>query len=251
MFRKWFHLILFVKDHEGYKMRTLIGIALLGGLFLLVFFAGLKAPVYAKGSGESVAAPAVAPKPLLGKKIVFVIAPDKFRDEELFETKERLEKMGAKTRVVSTTTKTINGMLGEKVKPDGLLGSVNPDSFDAIVFVGGVGVTALWDNEEAQALAKKFYNKKKIVAAICLAPVILANAGLLDGVKATVFRSAKKKLMAKGAEYVNKKVVRSGRIITANGPSAIPEFVAKIREALMENAKSKSPGTVAPATPMK
>ncbi|MDD5086856.1 MAG: DJ-1/PfpI family protein, partial [Candidatus Nanoarchaeia archaeon] len=69
-----------------------------------------------------------------------------------------------------------------------------------------------------------FYESGKITAAICIAPVILANAGVLDGKKATVFPSGKDDIMVRGADYTGEQVTQDGKVITANGPAAARSF---------------------------
>ena len=66
----------------------------------------------------------------------------------------------------------------------------------------------------------------KVVAAICLAPVVLARAGILKGKKVTCFYSpaSSREMKAGGAVLVDKAVVSDGRIVTANGPEAAAEF---------------------------
>ena len=81
--------------------------------------------------------------------------------------------------------------------------------------------------------------KQKILAAICIAPAILAKAGVLEGKNATVWSSVLDKgpikiLEENGANYVEKDVVVDGNIITANGPQAASEFGRKIVEILKE-----------------
>ena len=67
------------------------------------------------------------------------------------------------------------------------------------------------------------------MAAICLAPVVLARAGILKGKKATYYESTAsfREMKAGGAVLVNKPVVADGRIVTANGPAASKEFAAE------------------------
>jgi protease I len=93
-----------------------------------------------------------------------------------------------------------------------------------VVFVGGSGSKQYFEDPEALEIAKKAYEKGKIVAAICIAPVILANAGILKGKKATVHHGNEQELEKKGANYINQNVVKDGKIITACGPSAAREF---------------------------
>ena len=167
----------------------------------------------------------------MNKKILMVIAPRDFRDEEYFETRKILEDLGNKITVVNSTGQAAKGMFGKIVNPDKNFYNVNVNEFDAIVFIGGSGASAYFDNDQALTLAKEFYNSGKVVAAICIAPSILANAGILDGKKATAFPSERDNINAIGT-YTGKPIEQDGKIITANGPQAAKDFGKKIVDAL-------------------
>lgn len=165
---------------------------------------------------------------MVGKKALLVIASRNFRDEELFDTQAELEKAGIQCAIASTSLSEAVGMLGGKAKPALTIDNANAEEFGAIIFVGGIGSTALFNNRFAIGLAQKFHNAGKITAAICLAPIILANAGLLNGKRATVYASEESNLKDKGANYTGKDLEIDGLIITANGPHAAKEFGKKI-----------------------
>ncbi|MDO9180889.1 MAG: DJ-1/PfpI family protein [Bacteriovorax sp.] len=158
------------------------------------------------------------------KSVAMVIAEKNFRDEEYQRPKEVLEKAGIKVVTISTTISTVSGKLGLKVTPDLLLDQVNINDFDALIFIGGGGAEQYFDDSKAIKLAQEAAGKNKICGAICIAPVILANAGLLNHKKATVFQSEISKIKEKGAHYTNKKVVVDGHLVTANGPEAAEDF---------------------------
>lgn len=166
-----------------------------------------------------------------GKKIVMVIAPENYRDEE-FETPNKiLKENGAVIKVASTTLNEVVGMLKEsKVVPDILLKKVKVKNFDAIILVGGSGSTCYWDDQKTHDLLKEFNSNKKLIAAICLAPGTLAKAGLLKGKKATSYASAREILETQGAKYSESQVVKDGNIITGSGPEAVDEFAEAIVE---------------------
>jgi len=170
-------------------------------------------------------------------KILMIIAHRNFRDEEYFVPKKIFEKNGYKVITASSSLKTAKGMLGGKAKPDILLKSVKVKDFDAIIFVGGSGSTEYWDSKIAHKIAKKAVKQKKILAAICLAPGTLANAGVLKNKKATIFVSGKNVLEKNGAIYINKSVVMDRNIITANGPAAAEEFAKKILNLLKKRTQ--------------
>lgn len=116
------------------------------------------------------------------------------------------------------------GMFGGTVKPDTTLEDVDVSRFDALVFVGGSGAKIYFDDPTAHRLAREAYENGRVVAAICIAPSTLANAGLLGGKKATCFPSESQNLREKGAVYTGKPVEQDGRIVTADGPGSAREF---------------------------
>jgi len=168
------------------------------------------------------------------KKVVMVIAHQNFRDEELLRTKEVLEKNGIEVKVSSTSLTFARGVLGAEVIPDILLDEVRAEDFDAVIFIGGSGCEQFWEDSAAHRLAKEASVRNKVIGAICIAPVILAKAGLLKGKKATVFSSEVNLIEAEGAKYTAKSVEKDGNIITAAGPSAAGEFGKEITIAIKQ-----------------
>jgi protease I len=166
------------------------------------------------------------------KTALMVIAPDKFNDDELFVTRGILETAKIQVTLASTTTDEATGMHGGKATPDIAIAAADGVAYDAVVFVGGSGTTVLLEDVTAQNLAITAYNSGKLVAAICMAPEILANAGLLNGIRATCWSGGVDNLKSKGAVFVDENVVVDGRIITGNGPGAAAEFGNAIVEYL-------------------
>jgi len=170
----------------------------------------------------------------LNKKVLFIITPLNFRDEELFEPKKILEESGIKTTVSSVERNECIGMLGARVTPEKVVREVNPDEYDAVVVVGGSGSPRLADYPEVLVLLRRFAEKNKLIAAICLGPTVLAKAGILKGHKATVFPTdwSIAVLTQNGCDYVDEGVVVDGKIITAKGPKFARLFGEKIKEEL-------------------
>lgn len=165
-------------------------------------------------------------------KVVMIIPADGYRDEELSQPKAILERSGVEVKIASTTLNEVKGMLGAMVLPDMLVSDIDAINFDAIIFIGGMGAQQYWNDPLAWQLAQNAFNNNRIVAAICIAPVTLANAGILKGKRATVFSSEAGLLSAKGANYTGRPVERDGNIITASGPTAADEFGNEIVRAL-------------------
>lgn len=166
------------------------------------------------------------------KKAVMIIAQNNFQDDEFLRPKAVLEENGIDVTVASTSLDEATGMLGAKVKPDILVDEVDVNNFDIIVFVGGSGATQYLDDPMAHEIARDGIRANRIVAAICIAPVILANAGILEGKQATVWPSEGDRIEAKGADYTGRPVEIDGNIITSSGPAAAVEFGEEIIKAL-------------------
>ncbi|MFA5100055.1 MAG: DJ-1/PfpI family protein [Candidatus Omnitrophota bacterium] len=166
------------------------------------------------------------------ERALLIIAPVNFRDEEFFETKAILDKAGIQVTVAGKTTAIAKGKLGGTVKPDIALASVRIPDYDAVAFIGGSGAAVYFDDPQAHRIAKEAIEHHKLLAAICIAPAILARAGVLKGVKATVFPDDAAELTANGAEYTGKPVEKDGMIITGAGPEAAAEFGRAIADHL-------------------
>lgn len=173
-----------------------------------------------------------------GGRVALVIAPAGFRDEELLEPLNYLRAHGFEAVVTSRTLDESTGKLGACVRPDMRLDDISTDDFDGIVFVGGPGARTYFDDAKAQSLARDFAEADKVVGAICVAPTILANAGLLSGRRVTCFDSERHVLRGRGASLVHEAVVVDGSIVTADGPAAATQFAAAVAGALQARCAS-------------
>jgi len=156
--------------------------------------------------------------------ILLIVAQNGFRDEEYFKPKQILEEAGYKVVTASFQAGIARGKLGGTTQADIALKDVKVDDYAGIVFVGGPGAADYFADKVALNIAKEAYEKDKVVGAICIAPGILARAGILKGKKATVYPSELDTLKVKGANYINRPVVVDGKIVTANGPDAAESF---------------------------
>ncbi|HOB18694.1 MAG TPA: DJ-1/PfpI/YhbO family deglycase/protease [Candidatus Methanoculleus thermohydrogenotrophicum] len=163
--------------------------------------------------------------------LLFAIAPEQFRDEELEIPRRIFKEAGIGVDIASTTPGMCTGMLGGAVEAIMSFNDVDPDDYAGIVVVGGIGSQDyLWVNKKLQALVRMFFEQGKVVAAICLAPVVLARAGILGGRQATVYPSpaAVREMKKAGANLVDVPVVADLQIVTANGPGAAAQFANTI-----------------------
>jgi len=158
-------------------------------------------------------------------KVLMVIAPTRFRDDEYFKPKEILEKSGIEVVTASTTTVECSGMLGSRVKPDVLIKDVKEQDFSSIIIVGGSGSTMLFNERSLLELIRKFNASKKIIGAICLACIVLIKAGIMHGKKMTGWSpDTKIEAQKAGVTYIGEDVIEDGNIVTGVGPSAAVKF---------------------------
>lgn len=170
------------------------------------------------------------------RNILMIVAPREFRDEEVFVPKKIFEENGYKVEIASkqTEAKLAKGIGGAEIGVDLLLDAVRVGRYDAVVIAGGPGAKSYWEDEQVLSIIRDARTHKKIIGAICVAPICLANAGILAGKRATVFAEEAGQLKAKGVQYVAVEVVADDNIITASGPFEAEEFAYKILEELQK-----------------
>lgn len=166
------------------------------------------------------------------KTVLMVIAPETFRDEEYAHPKEVLESRGATIVTASTQASTCTGKLGMTVEATLAVSEADALDYDAVVFVGGAGAKVFFDDPFAHALARAARRSKRVLGAICIAPSILARAGLLHGWPVSAFESQKEDLVEHGALWTGEPVTVVGHVITANGPEAAYDFGLALADAL-------------------
>lgn len=171
------------------------------------------------------------------QQAVMIIASNDFRDEELLIPKRMLESSKVKVILSSSSLAPANGVLGAVAKPDILIKDIAVADYDAIIFIGGSGAKEFWDDPCAHKIAIEAQKRKKVIAAICIAPVTLAKSKILAGKKATVWPGASKQLILNGANYTGSDLEVDENIITADGPGSSEKFAKAIISALVDLAK--------------
>jgi len=160
--------------------------------------------------------------------VLMVLANHEFRDEEYLDTYDALRSAGIAVKIAAAVNEECIGTGGTEVGVNFTFDEVDPSQYEGIVFIGGVGIEGYLLDDSVHALAKAFNSAGKPIAAICWAPAILANAGILSGKQATSWSGAKEDLERGGASYTGTDVVIDGNIITANGPDAAMKFGSTI-----------------------
>ncbi len=179
-------------------------------------------------------------------RIALVVANEGYRDEEYDVPLKLLKNAGFTVSTIAKNLGTAVGKLGGTCEINLTLQELNMEEYQALVFIGGPGATIYQDDERVHELIKQTKTANKLLAAICIAPTILAKAGALRGKKATVWNGDTTQgplLESCGAEYLNEPVVIDENLITANGPEAANQFAKAIIKHLKnqeENQESQN-----------
>lgn len=176
--------------------------------------------------------------PASDARVLLIIPQARFKDVELRTLLSFLERKKIPVKTAAPTKKEVYGMDGMRVRPDLAFSEVNVTDFEALIFIGGMGTRELWDNTEAQRMAREAADGGKILAAISMAPVILARAGLLEGREATVYFSEVKQITDRGAKYNGAPIAVSDNIITCKGPEAVEKLILGVIKILSERQKA-------------
>ena len=127
------------------------------------------------------------------------------------------------------------GAFGGIVASEITLDNLKVEDFDAVVFIGGPGVADYFNNPAVLRIAREASARNKVIAAISAAPMILANAGVLRGIRATGLPQQQEQMKKTGAQFTGSAVERDGHIITANGSSVTVPFARAIVTVLKAN----------------
>lgn len=168
-------------------------------------------------------------KQLEGKKIA-CLATNGFEFAELSEPRLALEDAGAVVEVIAPDGEEIQGMehltwRSDPVPVDKTLDRVDPGEYDGLFLPGGVvNPDQLRLSQQAIAFIKDFVAKGKPIAAICHGPWTLIDAGAVKGKTVTSWPSLQADLQNAGARWVDKEVIRDGKLVTSRRPDDIPAF---------------------------
>ena len=122
---------------------------------------------------------------------------------------------------------------GTVLMPDTTLPAVAGETFDLVVLPGGLpGATNLDADAVLRAILSRQAEQDRWCAAICAAPLVLANLGLLDGRAATSFPGALDAAKHPGIRLSEDPVVVDGRLVTSRGPGTAMDFALTLIELL-------------------
>jgi len=169
------------------------------------------------------------------KKAVLIVPAAQFADAELFDTQRILNEAGIAAVVASSKIGALQGVFGGIAASVITLDKVRVEDYDAVVFIGGPGAADYFNNPAVLGIVREASARNKVIAAISAAPMILSNAGVLRGMRATGLPQQREQMKKTGAQYTGSAVERDGLIITANDSSVAVQFARAIVTVLKAN----------------
>lgn len=164
------------------------------------------------------------------KRVLVLLAPG-FEEIEAVTVIDILRRAGVDVVVAGTAAGPIDGSHRISLIPDTTLTAASQGAFDMIVLPGGgEGTTHLRGDPRVAALIRHQIDQGKYVAAICAAPAVLADMGLLAQKRVTSYPTYQSELP--GSIYCSERVVVDGRIVTSRSPGTAMEFALTLVELL-------------------
>jgi len=159
---------------------------------------------------------------------VYIFLAEGFEEIEALTVVDLLRRAQIEINMVSITgSLQVTGSHQISVMADVLFEDAKFDDADMLVLPGGLpGTINLMKHEGLDKLLRKFHSESKNMAAICAAPTILGNKGLLEGKKATCYPGCENELT--GSTVLYDDVVIDGNIITSRGLGTAIDFALAI-----------------------
>ena len=170
---------------------------------------------------------------------VAILATDGFEEAELTSPKKALEAQSITVHVVAPTSGSITAWAetdwGADYMVDKALGDVSAADYDALMLPGGLfNPDTLRTNDEALNFVRDFFKAGKPVGAICHAPWILINAGVVEGRRMTSVASVSRDLINAGATWEDAEVLCDSALVTSRTPADLNAFNNKLIEEIKE-----------------
>jgi 4-methyl-5(b-hydroxyethyl)-thiazole monophosphate biosynthesis len=164
--------------------------------------------------------------------MIVILLADGFEEAEALVPADLLRRAGKSVQLVGLNQLEVLGAHGLSVNADILLSQVEPEKMEMLVLPGGSGgVENIRQNHYAMALIEQAYENGCYLGAICAAPTLLAQLGILDRRPATCFPGMESEM---GSAVLQEKaqVVVTGRIITAEAAGSSFQFAFALIEAV-------------------
>ena len=158
-----------------------------------------------------------------------------FEEIETTTVVDFLRRCGVEVVVVGIEPSIIEGGHGMKFVSDVLIDEANVEDFEVVICPGGnPGYMNLRKDSRVLTMIKEAFNSNKLVAAICAAPAVLADAGILRDKNCTIYPGMEVELEKGGGKPRNDLVVEDGNIITSQGPATAFLFAYSIANRIVD-----------------
>lgn len=166
-------------------------------------------------------------------KTVCILLADGFEEVEAIYPADIFKRLGLNVMLVGIEDNIVRGTHDIKIETPYILSDISFADFDALVLPGGLpGTINLRDNKNVMELVRQANEHKKIVAAICAAPIVLHDAGIADNKNTTGYPSCEQLAHKKNFNFSGKMIEIDGNIITAIGMGQASVFAFEIAKAL-------------------
>lgn len=182
--------------------------------------------------------------PKIADAKILIIATHGFEQSELEFPRDQLRVKGAEVHVATLDGKPTKGWegsdWGREADADLKIADAKADGYDALVIPGGqINPDLLRVEDDVINLVKAFHDNGKVIAAVCHAPWVLAEAGVAKGRDMTSFHSIKTDISNAGANWKDAEVVADQGIVTSRQPEDLKAFVSKITEEIEEGTHAR------------
>lgn len=179
-----------------------------------------------------------------GKRIAILVDNEGAEQVELTEPRKALEEAGAEVDLIAPKASGVQAFehldKGDTFDVDRTVSDASTDDYDGLVLPGGVAnPDNLRTDEDAVSFVRGFFEAGKPVGAICHAPWMLIEAGVVNGRKLTSFPSLRTDIRNAGGEWVDEEVVTDSGLVTSRGPDDLPAFKSKIVEEFAEGVHAE------------
>lgn len=167
---------------------------------------------------------------------VLCLLTDGFEELEAVAPVDLLRRAGVEVVVASMGDLEVTGRNGIRLTADARFEDLDAGSFDLLLLPGGPGVARMRADGRAAECAKQFVTSGKPVAAICAAPLILMDAGILEGKRFTAFPGVRAEL----GGGLDERVVEDGLLITSRAAGTALDFAFAVVARLCGEEKARA-----------
>jgi len=170
-------------------------------------------------------------------RVLIPLAPG-FEELEAVSLINILRRAGIAVVTAGLHPGTVCASRGTVIVPDTSLEQVMHEDFDLVVLPGGLpGADNLRDDPRIIHVLQRTYAEGRLVGAICAAPKVLAQAGLLHGRRATHYPGAMSEDALDGVSDSTEAIEIDGRVLTSRSPGTAMDFALVLVEQLVGREK--------------